>query len=184
MWSHLDNDTARTGDPLIFTPSVISRVLPIANYYQTSALKQRIISTVLGILKNCEDSEVTETRFIAAADVLFAVEANLPETEIPDWQPATLRQIFRLMIQISVSHEGSGYYVLNRQLKSTATISYNPNHGLNDLSKKTLSKCLESLSMKIMLTLPTFAESREKKVEALTWPKVSSTADSDSRDSR
>jgi hypothetical protein len=33
----LDNETIRAGDPLIFTPSVIRRVLPIAHYYQVEA---------------------------------------------------------------------------------------------------------------------------------------------------
>jgi hypothetical protein len=43
----LDNDTARVEDPLIFNPSAISRVLPIAHFYQVEALKQKTISSVM-----------------------------------------------------------------------------------------------------------------------------------------
>ena len=98
----LANDTVRPGDPLIFTPSVIRKVLPVAHYFQVDVLKQQIVSVVMEMIKQSQDCKVTEPRFVAAADLLFALEANLPESEIPDWPEATLRQVMRLMLWSSV----------------------------------------------------------------------------------
>lgn len=98
---HLANKTARSGDALIFTPSVIREVLPIAHFFQVDILKQQNIFTVTEIMEQCQDSEVKDPRFTDAADLLYAVEANMPETEIPDWSEKTLQQIVRLMLNCS-----------------------------------------------------------------------------------
>jgi hypothetical protein len=167
----LNNDTARAGDPLIFNPSVIRRVLPIAHYYQVEALKQQIISSVEKVLQDCQNSKETEPQFVAAANVMFAVEASLPEADIPDWNPKTLRQLILLMLQLSNRYYGRNQPKLDSSIVVTGVISYRETHDLRlkDLSKKTLVKCLQSMNVEVQHTLPGFADSRGRAVEAVSW---------------
>ena len=52
------NETASPGYSSIFIPSVIRKVLPIANYYQTETLKQKIVSIIITNRKTlrCDES--------------------------------------------------------------------------------------------------------------------------------
>ena len=183
----LSNDTARPGDQLIFTASVIRKVLPVAHYFQVDILKQQIVSAVMKKMKECQDSKVTEPRFVTAADSLFAVEANLPESEIPDWPEATLQQVLLLMLRFSVIDNGGEVSVrygrgsslvpstyLVKDFEATTTIKYKPNNGINDLSKKTLKKCFQSLSLQVKQSLPGFEKSIGIPVQDVAWPKLSS----------
>jgi hypothetical protein len=162
---HLANDTTRAGDALIFTPSVIRKVLPIAHFFQVDVLKQQIISTVMEIMRQYHHSEVTDPRFINAAELMFAVEANIPETEIPDWPGSTLQQVARLMLDCSAT-DGTDSFG-NRM--TTATIKYKPNNGINDLSKKTVKKCFQSLSVQIKHQLPDSKVTKVRRSDPPGW---------------
>ena len=59
------------------------------------------VSTVVNEVKRCHHCGVDEPAFLAAAALLFAVEANLVEAEIPDWPEKTLVQVARLMADVS-----------------------------------------------------------------------------------
>jgi hypothetical protein len=120
------------------------------------------------VLLNCEGSKVTEPQFIAASDLVFAIEASLPEADVPDWESATLRQLILLMLRISFPERFS-HQRLDSRIAMTPVISYKETHGLKDLSKKTLTKCLESMSVQVQHTLPGFEESKGHKVEAVSW---------------
>lgn len=183
---HLANDTARSGDAQIFISSVVRKVLPIAHFFQVDVLKQQIISTVMEITEQCQDCKATEPRFIKAADLLFAVEANMPETEIPDWPERTLQQVACNMLDCSAIDNGVDERAskfrfgggdcgqpLVLDFEAITTIKYKPNSGINDLSKKTLKKCLQSLSLRIKQQLPGFESSKKCKIEDKKWPKLS-----------
>ena len=169
---NLGNDTARAGDALVFTPKLIRRVLPIAHYYQVEALKQQIISTAMKILEGCRGKSPFAPEFSAAADLLFAIEANLPESEIPDWKSETLQQVFLFMLQTSNETRFtflSTYPTLTQSFTTTQVIKYRETHGLKDLSKKTLVKCLETISLRVNRTQPGFADSKVRPVEQVRW---------------
>jgi hypothetical protein len=168
---HLANDTARSGDLLIFTPCVIRKVLPVAQYFQVDVLKQQILSMVM---EQCQRIMVTEPGFITAADSLFAVESSLPESEIPDWPKEMLRKVARLMLQSSVTHD-SGFVV--NKFQATTNIEYKPNDGINHLSHKTLKKCFQSLSLQVEHTLPGLKTTKGSNIENaiwVSWPEPSS----------
>jgi hypothetical protein len=176
---HLANETARSGDTLIFTASVIRKVLPIAHFFQVDALKKQIISTVMEIMKQCQDSKATELRFIKAADLLFAVEANLPETEIPDWPERTLQQAIRLMLDCSAADDANdlecgGRISIVSGLEITTYIKYKPNGGIDDLCKKTLKKCVQSLSLEIKCNISgdDWEQSADRAAQAMRWPEL------------
>jgi hypothetical protein len=179
---HLSNATARSGDALIFTPSVIRKVLPIAHFFQVDVMKQQIISTVMEIMKQCQDSKVTEPRFIKAADLMFAVEANISETEIPDWPERTLEQAARLMFDCSAEDDGGGFKLsLGKRrpivsgLVVKANVDYNSDIDIDDLSKKTLKKCIQSLSLQIKWKISgdRLNANKSQKLEDVSWPQVS-----------
>jgi hypothetical protein len=167
---HLANDTARSGDLQFFSPDVIRKVLPIAQYYQVDVLKQQIISTVLKGMQQCQNSKVTEPLFVTMANSLFAIEANIPEAEIPDWPEATLQQVVLFGVQHSVTDNGRQSWdkVEDTSFESKVTIKYKANGGFKDLSKKTLQRCFESLSLKVTQTLPKIPQAGK-----IPWPKIS-----------
>jgi hypothetical protein len=163
----IDNETACAGDP--FKPNVIRKVLPIASCYQIDALKNKIISTVKKLVEDCKTKPVTDHNFKVAADSLFAVEASLPESEVPDWPEATLRQLFMLMVDFEFSDDrGFAHGYITSDIKVSATIFYKPNGGLTDLSKKTLMKCVESISVRA--TYPLKGARNGELTQNVTWP--------------
>jgi hypothetical protein len=165
----LANDTARSsGDSLIFSPSVIRKALPVAHYYQADILKQHIFSTVI---QQSQGTELTSSIFTAAADSLFAVEASLPESEIPDWPEETLQKTVLVLLKISVVSDDSDKFIEN-DFKATTVIEYKPNDGINQLSKKTLKKCFQSLSLQIKQKLPGVRLENEADSH-VKWPKLS-----------
>jgi hypothetical protein len=175
---HLANDTARSGDELIFTPSVIRKVLPIAHYFQVAVLKQHIVCTVMEMLRKQANDTVIMPLFITAANSLLAVEASLPESEIPDWTVQTLQQVFKLMVGVNVelSHSEWRPRSLTEDCTATAHITYKSwnsrsafDNGINDLSKKTLKNVLQSISLEVKQTLPGLQTSKGN-VQSTNWP--------------
>jgi hypothetical protein len=70
-----------------------------------------------------------DCQLIAAVDMLFAVEAILPDSEVPDWKGETLRRLFLLLMLQS-----------DAPCNPTTVIRYKPNAVFKELSKKTLVK--------------------------------------------
>jgi hypothetical protein len=144
------------------------------HYYQVDVLKQQIFSTVLQIMIQCQGSEVTDPCFLNAVDSLFAIEANIPETEVPDWPEATLTQLFLFFIQYSVEGDSQRRgAVTSSPFEAFTIFTYKPNNGMKDLSHKTLRRCFESLSLRFQQTLPQIDNPHGMHSSTLRWPKLS-----------
>ena len=105
------------------------------------------------MLEKCQDCKANDPRFILASDTLFAIEANIPEEEIPDWPGKTLKQLVLLMAQLSVTDNGSTV-ATNQNFVALTTITFKPCDSFYHLSKTTMQKCFQSLSLQVCQTLP------------------------------
>jgi hypothetical protein len=167
----VQNETAHAGLAMIFSPIVIRRVLPIANYFQVEVLKRLVVSTVANVLKECEDCPVRDPTFMAASGMLFAVEASLPESEIPDWSPEALNQLFLSFTHVNEGPINSWDSLVNA-VKRTSTLCGKTDLPIHDLSKKTLVRCMQCLRLDLSCSLPAMKD-KDEKVRDARWPAIS-----------
>ena len=161
--SHAANQTARSGDILVFNPILLRRILPIADYFQADGLKKLIMSTVLVLLK----SSIPDEDYVLnmAADMVLAIESSLPETELPAWPVKLLQKISSRIIVVS---DESGVQQKKGEMTVHTRVSYQKESSvLKDLSHKTLMSCLQSFSLRVTTVFR--EENVYYKCKGLTW---------------
>jgi len=98
---------------LVCSAQTLRQVLPIAHYYQAGRLKDLIMCTVLS------EKRLVAMPVLDASDLVFAVEASLPEEAVPDWPASVAHILLRRVLKWSLTSPKPSGKRLALEIKSS-----------------------------------------------------------------
>ena len=98
---------------VVCSAQTLRQVLPIAHYYQAGRLKDSIMCTVLS------EKRLVAMPVLDASDLVFAVEASLPEEAVPDWPASVAHILLRRVLKWSLTSPKPSGKRLALEIKSS-----------------------------------------------------------------